>query len=255
MKQTLFLARSLFATLILAAASLGCEEESARVAPDDKPAPEKAKPAAPQDTKQEKEPAATRKQLAPNIFLETQGKKKRVLVSSTVVLRSGALELLLCKKNTKEHESILATDLDAKMLKAALLATGAQEGSTVEYDPKYKAASGGVIKVTLEYEKNGKVISAPAQEWIRDGDKKPLKADWVFAGSKLIKNPFDANKPIFLADDGDLICVSNFESALLDLPIMSSKANSELVWECNTDKIPPLETKVLVIFEPTGEKK
>ena len=45
------------------------------------------------------------------------------------------------------------------------------------------------------------------------------------------------------------------QPALLDLPIKSSKANSELAFEANTERIPPVGTKVTVIFEPVPEKK
>jgi hypothetical protein len=44
---------------------------------------------------------------------------------------------------------------------------------------------------------------------------------------------------------------------MLDLPINSSKDNDDLQFEAYTDRIPPLETPVLVILEPVlkGPKK
>jgi len=166
------------------------------------------------------------------------------------------LEQLLTRKNTKEHEAVLSADIDARDLHKALLLTGARVGSPVQFAPKYKPASGQAIKITCEYQQKGKTISINAQEWVRDANtKKVLNHDWVFAGSRFVPNPLENNKPIYLANDGDVVCVSNFESALLDLPIKSSKANSELVFEANTERIPPVGTKVTVIFEPVPEKK
>jgi len=65
----------------------------------------------------------------------------------------------------------------------------------------------------------------PARSWIRNmKTKKDLDCDWVFAGSMLVDHPFDKNKPkVYLANDGDVICVSNFETATLDVPVKSSK--------------------------------
>ena len=203
-------------------------------------------PAAPDPTKTVKKVP-----VAPNIVLEVAGAKRRVVVSATVCLTKGPLELLMCRKNTKEHESVLSADVDARKLKQALLLTGAKEGQPVRFAPKYAPASGQVLKITLVYELKGKTHTVSGQKWVRDGTtKKPLAHNWVFAGSRLVANPFDKNKPIFLANDGDLVCVSNFESALLDLPIKSSKDNADLVFEANTEVIPPVGTKVSVIFEP-----
>src|SRR5438128_11824230 len=52
-------------------------------------------------------------------FLVEQGPDKkflRVLIATEVCLREGPLEVFLCKKGTKEHESILRVDLDAKLI-------------------------------------------------------------------------------------------------------------------------------------------
>ena len=47
--------------------------------------------------------------------------------------------------------------------------------------------------------------------------------DWVFAGSRLVDDPLERTKQYYLANEGDVICVANFEGAMLDLPIRSSK--------------------------------
>jgi hypothetical protein len=42
---------------------------------------------------------------------------------------------------------------------------------------------------------------------------------------------------------------------MLDLPIMSTQLNDDLFFEAFTDRIPPLETRVQVIFEPVLKKE
>jgi len=205
-------------------------------------------------------PAAAKKvEVGKNVFLEIQGGTRRVVINAYVCLRQGQLEQLMCRRQTKEHEAILAADMDALMIHKALLVTGAEAGSPVKFQPKFEAPRGTSIKVTLQYERAGKAITVPARKWVRDGKtRKELAHDWVFAGSILLPDPLDKTQPPFYAaNSGDVICVSNFDTALLDLPINSPKDWAERAFEANTEAIPPLETPVRVILEPVlkGEKK
>src|SRR5439155_13775264 len=152
-----------------------------------------------------------------NVWFEVQGTRRRVLIEATVCLRQGQLEQLLCKKFTKEHEAILTADVDARDIHKALLLAGAEPGGTVQYQPQFRPPSGTRIKITLQYEEKGKQVTLPAQRWVRQvNTQKDLAHDWVFAGSQLIDNPEDRNKPpLYLANGGDVICVANFDDALL----------------------------------------
>ncbi len=196
-------------------------------------------------------------ELGKNVALEIQGDKRRVLVKAYVCLRQGQLEQFLTRKRTKEHEAILAADVDARDIHAALILAGAEPGKPVQFRPKYQPATGTPIKITLEYLDKGKKVQVRAGKWVRDARKKQeLDLDWVFAGSYLIPDPMEpTKKPYYAANDGDVICVSNFDTALLDLPIESTKDNSDLSFEAYTERIPPLETAVLVTLEPVATKK
>jgi hypothetical protein len=167
------------------------------------------------------------------------------------------LEGLLCRKFTKEHEYILAADADARHIHTALLAARGEPGSPVQFEPKFKPASGSTIKVSVRYKKDDKMVTLPAQEWIRDAAaKKPLQENWVFGGSRFLPDPDDKTKPdIYLANQGDLICLCNMESAMLDLPIRSPKKLEERTYHAITDKIPDRDTPVELILEVVPEKK
>jgi len=215
-----------------------------------------------QSDEQKNQPAQsveTRKvEIGRNVILEIKGESRRVLVNGTICLRQGALEMLMCRRQTKEHESIVTTDSDARYIHKALLLTKATAGKPCQYlETGVKPATGTTIKISIQYERKGKAVTVRANEWVRNmKTRKELKEDWVFAGSRFAKNPFDPKKPdIYLANEGDVVCISNFEDAMLDLPIASPKDNDDLSFEANTDKIPPLETKVVVILEPVLEKK
>ena len=61
-------------------------------------------------------------------------------------------------------------------------------------------------------------------------------------------------RPVYAADQGDLITVANFGSAILDLPIASSADDADRVFVTNTEKIPALGTEVFVTLGPRPAK-
>jgi len=200
---------------------------------------------------------AKKVEIGKNVFLEVDGEQRRVLVNAYVCLRQGQLEQLVTRKRTKEHEAILAVDADARHIHLALVAAKAAPGSPVKFRPKFEVPSGTPVKITLEYKDKDKTVRVPAQQWVRNiKSKKDLDTDWVFAGSVLIQDPFHKGKePYYAANDGDVICISNFDTALLDVPFNSPKDNDDLAFEAHTERIPALETPVLVILEPVLPKK
>ena len=179
-----------------------------------------------------------------------------MVVDGHVCLRDGQLEMFACPKGTKEHESVIALHTKAYLVHAALLAVGAKPGKPATWDPKYEPASGTVIDIHLLWtDKEGKRHRMKAQEWIKHVPTgKPMTHDWVFAGSGFWVDERTGEKH-YQAEAGDLVCVSNFSTATLDLPVKSSQENSNLLFVANTDKIPPLQTKVRVVFIPRPPKK
>jgi hypothetical protein len=187
---------------------------------------------------------------------------RRVHLLTEVVLREGPLEVFLCKLNTKEHEAILHVDADAQVIHTALLAAKATPGHPVQYvDPKtgksdFKLPTGTPIKVTVTYREKGKVKTSPAGDWVKNPKAhKTLDMDWVFAGSRVFKDPEGKNPDYYMANNGEVITLSNFPDSMLDVPFKSSKDAADLIFEADTAKIPPLRSPVLVTLEPVVEKK
>jgi hypothetical protein len=190
-------------------------------------------------------------------FEKTADDKRRVHLLAEVCQRNVMLEVFLCKNETKEHEAILHANIDAREIHMALIAAGAKPGSTVKFVPKYTPATGDVIKVSVTYYKDGKLLTKPAQSWVFDvNTKKEMQPDWVFAGSRLFKFPDEPERqPFYCANNGEVIAISNFSDSMLDLPVKSSKEEAELSFRAYTERIPPLRTKVLVTLELVKAKK
>ena len=77
----------------------------------------------------------------------------------------------------------------------------------------------------------------------------PLDARFVFAGSHFYKNP-KTGEELYEGEAGDLICVANFPSAVIDLSISSSNQNDDLNYEAWTERIPEIGTTVLIDLSP-----
>lgn len=181
---------------------------------------------------------------------------KQVAVSGEVCLTKGYLEMFACILGTKEHESVVALHSKAFIIHTALLAVGAEPGKPAVWRPKYQPASGDIVKLELEWiDKDGQRKRMNAQQWVRDlKTKKAMEHDWVFAGSLFWVDP-ETKRKIYRAEGGEIICVSNFPVAMLDLPIESSQANDELAFEALTENIPARRTPIRLYMTPVSSRE
>jgi len=182
------------------------------------------------------------------IWIDNQ--EKLVIVSGRICLTRGLLEMFACPKGMKEHESVVATYSIAMYVHQALLLIGANPGRTVQWEPEYKPAEGPKVQVECwYYDEKNEFVKRNAKEMVKlVSDGSPLKIDWVFGGSKFIT---DADgRELYAANGGELICLSNFSSAMIDLPIPSTAEAGGLLFEANSEKIPPLDTPVLLVLKP-----
>jgi hypothetical protein len=101
---------------------------------------------------------------------------------------------------------------------------------------------------------DNKDFRSAIEYFFAQGKSREMKADWVFAGSRFLKDE-ETNKEYYLAEDGDLICVANFSSATIDIAIHSSAQGDDLAFEAYTERIPPRGTAVTIELIPVFEKE
>jgi hypothetical protein len=189
--------------------------------------------------------------LVPKERVWIDRKKHRVFIDGYVALQEGQLEMFACPIFTKEHESVVAVFAKAATVHVGLLAVGAEPGSTAKWDPEYVAPTGSEIQIQVYWkDKDQKPQSIDARKWVRDvsGESKNLEPNWVFAGSGFFEDP-ETKKKHYHAEGGDLICVSNFSTAALDVPIQSTQANSGLTFVAYKDRIPERGTPVRLVLQ------
>ena len=189
--------------------------------------------------------------LSPTYEVWIDKENRRVVLGGAVCLREGQLEMLACLKKTKEHESLVAVNGRAFLAHAGLVAIGAEPGHPAQFRPQYKAADGAEIDITIYWnDEKGKRQQARAQEWLKNVKTgKEMTERWVFGGSGYWTDR-DTGKRFYQAEEGDFVCVSNFVTAMLDLPIESSQQSGSLLFEANTTKIPPKGTRVSLVLTP-----
>lgn len=170
-------------------------------------------------------------------YLDENNRPKRVLAQEWV--RNATRRYFLAKLDSPPADLKIPEDSDLRWdskYKELLWyghMTEAQRDQLLKYsqDPRYREA------ITRFFEQT---------------QYRPLEAHWVFAGSSFTRDP-ESGKEYYLAESGDLICVSNFSTATLDLPVESPNVNDTLLYEAWTDRIPPLRTVVRMELVPSTE--
>lgn len=194
-----------------------------------------------------------------------------VELESMVVLREGPLELFACRPGIREHESILAVRAKSIDIYNAIGLIGVKPGHPVRYDlekQKVIPPTGEQLSIDIRYkddpiendaiekdaiekdaiEKVEKTV--PLEFWMRDvkTGKQPDPQKWIFTGS--IKIEDDAK--LAAEYEGTIICVVDFDTALIG-PADIHSADNEALWiEAFTDRIPPRGTRCSILIKPAA---
>ena len=200
--------------------------------------------------------AEAERQLAELPSIELDRERGFVDVEGAVSLREGLLELVATVRGGKGHESLFALDARPRHIHLALLLLGLEPGKpgrwiytedeVIAVDP-----TGDRVRATVIYEKDGERVERPVNEFVRDrvsGEQMDSNV-FVFAGSRMGKNA--EGEPYYVADaSGDVISLVSFGDELLATPEAASDSNEELIWEANTEQMPPVGTEVVLRLRP-----
>lgn len=175
---------------------------------------------------------------------------KQVMVRGRICLQEGPLEMFACPGNTKAHESVIASEAEASEIHACFEALGFPPGKPCQWDPEYTPAHGPLVKILVGWQDGENFVQVNARDMVKtSGTGKPLEKDWVFGGSQIYHDNVSGEK-IYYADSGEMVCLSNFSTAMLDVQLESSDAADGLLFEANKAKIPLPNTKVYMVFIP-----
>ncbi len=184
-------------------------------------------------------------------------KNKQVIAGGHICMNAGPLEVFVCPRYTKEHESVVSVNALSSQIHAALLALGAEPGHPVKWEDEYQPAKGPVVEITIMWkdDQENQIIKRRGQEMVRNVvTDKIMQQDWVFGGSQVYTDP-ESGESFYYGDSGELVCLSNFSTATMDVPVQSSDANDGLLFAANSPRIPPVGTKVYVVFQPQVDQQ
>lgn len=190
--------------------------------------------------------------------------ERSVDVDANVCLHEGMLELIACRKGTKEHESIVTINAEAKHIHLGLLLLGAGAGNPAMIkrldDSGNRWAEvpsrGDAIDVFLVFKDTAdKLVEEPISRFLKGADGKKFPSHtFIFAGSRLVRN---GDKPPKYACDssGNVISIATFGDELLCLPGTHSEANSALEWKVDATRLPKVGSAVTLRLRPQTRKE
>jgi len=201
-------------------------------------------------------------------------KERCVDVDAFICLDEGALELIACTKDSKEHESIIAVEAKPKNIHTALLLIGAKPGNPAMQKAANKEKTrwihvpprGGPVDVSIVFKnKQGKEVERPISDFLEafDGehydDEQETSEDkknerfptdtFLFAGSFL--HGKGEGPRTYVADmSGHVISLATFGDELLCLPGVHAHTAGALAWQIDSTHLPEVGTKVKLRLRP-----
>lgn len=172
---------------------------------------------------------------------------RQVLISATVILREGDLELFACAPKRREHEAIVRIEALPTHVYQALGLVGLTPGKPMRVNEQleYHAATGDALDIDIEYTSGGQVRRNPIEAWLARVDGGPLarRLPWVFAGSL----PLEQGRGLAADLEGTVIAVVDFPTSLIALAESHSESNAELWLRPATGRIPLIGTSCWLI--------
>jgi hypothetical protein len=199
----------------------------------------------------------------PGVIINAQ--RRCVDVEASICLGEGALELIACTKDSKEHESVVVVEARPIHIHTALLLLGARNGNPAMHRALNEEQTlwadvpprGDLIEVSLEFkDAEGNLTERPISDFITRNDEDPaaepnaqdneaerFPSTFIFAGSQLHGQGTAPRK--YLADlSGNVISIASFGDEVLCLPDIHSQENGALMWRIDSTHLPKLGTKV-----------
>ena len=201
--------------------------------------------------------------LSPGLWVEPES--GRLGFRAWVCLDEGWLEQVVCSPGTREHESLMVTDVPASGIHAGLLLLGLEPGSPGRWREEGQRVvaippQGPEVSVSVDWaEESGDVRSAGIDAWIVDVRRKvSYPTDrWVFAGSVELRGEAASRAGTgYLADrSGSIIGLVTFGDELLAavdvIPDVATVHEPE--WIAAPAEMPPVGTKVTVVLRVVEE--
>jgi hypothetical protein len=172
------------------------------------------------------------------------------------------LEVLVCSRDSREHESLIVTDVKPSSVHAALLMLGLVPGAPGSWQFEHATLtstppSGPRLNVSVRFEKDSATVTEPIESWVANLRGGPSLAErdpaqhLVFAGSRFVTRD---GADTYAADaDGTLIGLTAFGSETIAWTAMyhPDSAFEQPQWIADPARVPAFGAKVTVVITST----
>ena len=187
-------------------------------------------------------------------LVDTQA--RTVTCPAEINMDSGSVEYLAVAPRGKTHESLLLVDVRPLHLQVALLALDLTPKNVLKAQGDRATPQGAPVEILVRWrDSQGRQQEARAETLLAEteGRAGPAKAmpahNWVFTGSRIIKEGFEADL------EKSLVAIWHDPAAILDNPLPSGGNND---WVVNTARAPRRGTQVELVIKavaPDQERK
>lgn len=181
---------------------------------------------------------------------------RRVEVPGRIALDEGWLEVAVCRRGSREHESVVVVDASPSTIHAALLLAGFEPGSPATWNRRtgWNEPTGTPVEVSIQLGENDGRRVVPLADVIQD-DRGDHALEWVFAGSLMRTTAGSEDAPrTYMADlGGTVVGLSTFGDEVVAAREVRSPdvAVDPATWRLRAGVLPTADTSVLVVFTAT----
>jgi hypothetical protein len=174
-------------------------------------------------------------------LVDTQA--RTVTCSGEINMDEGPIEYLAVAPRGKTHESLLRVDVRPLHLQVALLMLDLEPKNVLKYQGEKTTPQGDPVELRIRWRSaSGETQEVRAEELVREmpGEKPMPLHPWVFTGSRLLKQGFEADL------QKSLVAVWHDPAAILDNPLPGGGNNAYVV---ASQRTPKRGTRIELIFK------
>lgn len=171
--------------------------------------------------------------------------KREIIFPAEFNMEKGLIELILCGKHGKLHESVLKTDIVPSHLQVALLLLGFGCKQNSDFQDKNKIPQSDSLLIFAEWiDSLNNTINVRIEQLAYNviKEKEMMKTPWIFLGSMFVGGNF-------MADIEESIITTYYDPySIIDNPLETR--NDDMLYVVNSKIVPSKGTKAKIIIKP-----
>lgn len=173
--------------------------------------------------------------------------KREIIFPAEFNMEKGMIELILCGKHGKLHESVLKTDIVPSHLQVALLLLGFGCKQNSDYQDKGKIPKSDSLLIFAEWiDSLNNIVNVRIEQLAYNliRKKEMMETHWIFQGSMFVEGHFMADI------EESIITTYHDPYSIIDNPLETR--NDDMLYSVNSRIVPSKGTKAKIIIRPNN---